>query len=121
MKIGFLIASEDALINKSDDTLSIINIIDVIEAGSLPILLNKLAISMGLEGNAGIYNVEIKINSPVKEIFNKNIDITILDGRQKTQHVLYLGGFGIDNEGIYEIEASHNGDVVKTFFNVKKA
>lgn len=116
VKINFLILSEDSIIEKDTNTLTIIktlNKLSVPSGSTAPFIIPRMAISVGYSGDVGKYEGGISMKDHKgKDIFEKIFEVNIPPENPRYQYSLKVIGVSLDELGEYTVE---------TFIDSKRA
>lgn len=115
MKINTILACESVIRDAETNSPSLINLIDGINAESLPILLQKftLFISSSNDKVNEIFHVDLVIKNNDIVVYNGKVSINF-NISKKTRNIIRFNNFVVQTSGDISISILNDGEVLAT-------
>lgn len=110
-----LILCESAIVDARSNSLSLINILEEIQALGFPTLVPHLSVVTILQkeptDSETRYPFSLRIQLNNKELFTQEVIADFMD-KPKTRLILDMMGFPINTQGTLSVELLHEGNIV---------
>lgn len=108
MKVIAHICSEDVIRDVETNAVSLVNLLEEINAAGFPIFIPKLVVFLLLEkeGNeANVQNGNLKLKNNDKVLFSINVAFNF-DGKTRTRNIIKINGLAMPTPGVFTTEFS---------------